>query len=249
MEALSLTLVGLGIGPRMYNVQRLQFGGRSNGAVMEGFAVEPEVEESAASPKHFDLSAEDNETEKENGAESERASSFEQAFTDPVAAGSANESGPGLEQIHARLKFLSADDQKTVCRRECQLAQQKQEALARQLQATIARYHRVITTHRAVAAIGPAEADEEVLQKYQERQAQLQGLFGRLEPTLSLPRLTPLERAKGFAFSSYATTAAAANKLKDQLGQDGPAPVLESARSAFTSFASRLSRRGYAEPA
>eukprot|EP00434_Breviolum_minutum_P042026 symbB.v1.2.037389.t1/scaffold5508.1/size26358/1 len=81
--------------------------------------------------------------------------------------------------------------------------------------------------------------DEEVIQKYHERIALLETMLSTLCSEASgpsLPRLTPMERAKGFAFSSYASTAVAANKLKD-----GTAPVLENARNAFASFTSRLS--------
>ncbi|CAL1164953.1 unnamed protein product [Cladocopium goreaui] len=230
---------------------------------MEGFTVEdetvPTVSPSVApktegeadgSPQHFDLSAEDPELEADGGYDN-RASSFEQAFDRNLPAAAA---GGNLEQIRERLQFLSIEDQKTVCRRECQIAQQQHDALQRQLQQTIDRYRRVVQLHGAMTShAGAGESavrsecvmDEEVLQKYRERIELLEKMLSTLcsEATVSLPRLTPMERAKGFAFSSYANTAVAANKLKD-----GTAPVLENARGALVSFASRL-RRGSGEGA
>eukprot|EP00435_Cladocopium_sp_Y103_P041137 s642_g11.t1 len=224
---------------------------------MEGFTVEDETvptvspsvpakTEADGSPQHFDLSAEDPELEADGG--DNRASSFEQAFDRNLPAADA---GGNLEQIRERLQFLGIDDQKTVCRRECQIAQQQHDALQRQLQQTIDRYRRVVQLHGAMASKTASPAgesaecvvDEEVLQKYRERIELLEKMLFTLssEATVSLPRLTPMERAKGFAFSSYANTAVAANKLKD-----GTAPVLENARGALASFASRL-RRGSGE--
>merc|ERR1711920_712020 len=57
------------------------------------------------------------------------------------------------------------------------------------------------------------------------------------EPLVSLPRLTPLEQAKGLAFASYAKTAQAATKLK---GNPSVNPVLGGVQGAFASFTSRF---------
>eukprot|EP00931_Biecheleriopsis_adriatica_P070880 TRINITY_DN4470_c0_g1_i4.p1 TRINITY_DN4470_c0_g1~~TRINITY_DN4470_c0_g1_i4.p1 ORF type:complete len:771 (-),score=188.69 TRINITY_DN4470_c0_g1_i4:114-2426(-) len=209
------------------------------------------------SAQHFDLSAEDDEVP---NAESEPGtspgSSFDSAFSNvgTSSAAAAVTDGPEAAALAAdvreRLKFLCPDDQKTVCRRQCQLAQKEQEALQRQLQATIKRYTKAIETAKAVANCTEGRLLEElglgaeVISKYEERIAYLQSIGMALdaEPTVSLPRLTPLEQAKGFAFASYASTAVVANKLKEKT--EGAAPVLQNARSAFASFASRLSFSG-----
>ncbi|CAK9117447.1 unnamed protein product [Durusdinium trenchii] len=201
---------------------------------MEGFTVEPEATQSEErSPQHFDLSAEDQE-----------------AFNQSPSMASGDSGEDSLQQVRERLRFLSVEDQKTVCRRECQLAQQQQEALQRQMQQTIERYRRVVQLHEAVDQTSGDRVDPEVQQKCQERIELLEAMWSKLcsEPPVS-SQMSPMERAKGFAFSSYATTANAANKLKE-----GTGPVLENARSAFASLTSRFSRRepvpgGYPEAA
>ncbi|CAK9117450.1 unnamed protein product [Durusdinium trenchii] len=204
---------------------------------MEGFTVEPEATQSEErSPQHFDLSAEDQEGEKQQHG---RTSSFEQAFNQSPSMASGDSGEDSLQQVRERLRFLSVEDQKTVCRRECQLAQQQQEALQRQMQQTIERYRRVVQLHEAVDQTSGDRVDPEVQQKCQERIELLEAMWSKLcsEPPVS-SQMSPMERAKGFAFSSYATTANAANKLKE-----GTGPVLENARSAFASLTSRFSRR------
>merc|ERR1712037_281136 len=138
-------------------------------------------------------------------------------------------------------------DQKTVCRRETQLAQKREEALLQQFQQTIDRYNHVLEVSRALTESARGEEgsfagnrDTEVISpglspelvvRYEERIQLLRGAVEQLlaEPSVSLPRLTPLEQAKGFVFSSYAQTARSANKLK-------AAPALGGARTALASF-------------
>eukprot|EP00913_Durusdinium_trenchii_P028527 g26755.t1 len=165
-----------------------------------------------------------------------RTSSFEQAFNQSPSMASGDSGEDSLQQVRERLRFLSVEDQKTVCRRECQLAQQQQEALQRQMQQTIERYRRVVQLHEAVdqtsgdrvdpearSLTGPPGGERDrcqVQQKCQERIELLEAMWSKLcsEPPVS-SQMSPMERAKGFAFSSYATTANAANKLKDALPQ------------------------------
>ena len=126
------------------------------------------------------------------------------------------------------MKFLSLDDQKTVCRRECQLAFQKQDALQRQLSQTRMRYQRVLEAQEAIRKLGDSLDDEP--SRYLERMELLERLSSRLanEQSVSLPRLTAMEQAKGFAMSSYASTALAASKLKE-----GTSPALEVQKMAL----------------
>lgn len=95
------------------------------------------------------------------------------------------------------------------------MASQQQDGLQRQLQQTVLRYRRVLEAQEAIRKLGDELNDE--APKYLERIELLERLSGRLahEPTVSLPRLTAMERAKGFAMSSYASTAVAASKLKE----------------------------------
>jgi len=75
------------------------------------------------------------------------------------------------------------------------------------------------------------------------------------EPVVTLPQLSVLDKAKGFAFASYANTALAVNKLKENTvrNQSGPqesrmgslldAGVIGGARATFGALASRLGGR------
>lgn len=159
------------------------------------------------------------------------------------------------EAARERFRWLCAKDQKTVCRRECQLAQKREREMLLQLQKTIERYQHVLLICTTVASSRAANAGEgtspsphlpegitpELLAKYEERIRYLQGVADSVmaEPPVSLPRLTVLEQAKGFAFVSYAKTAQVANKLKETTA-GATAPALDGARSAFASLASRL---------
>lgn len=163
------------------------------------------------------------------------------------------------EEVRGRLQFLSSEHQQTVCRQECEAAQKREEALLRQLQTTIDRYsHALEVSNAVVAAVSsgactdsqvasaafdgsssPMGLTPEVAGGYQARIRLLQEVVStvKAEPLVCLPRLTPLEQAKGLAFASFAKTAQAATKLKDN---PSVTPVLGGVQGAFASFTSRF---------
>jgi len=162
--------------------------------------------------------------------------------------------------VREKFKFMSKEDQQTLCRRHCELAQKREEAMLRQLQATIDRYVRALEVSRAVSTavergacadgdhvgVAISEGDQfqvgltpDVSEKYQARVAMLQKamLDIRSEPLVCLPRLTPLETAKGVAAAGVARTVAGLNKFKEGAGL---APALDSAKGFFSNFGSRI---------
>eukprot|EP00418_Pyrodinium_bahamense_P066619 CAMPEP_0179086076 /NCGR_PEP_ID=MMETSP0796-20121207/39021_1 /TAXON_ID=73915 /ORGANISM="Pyrodinium bahamense, Strain pbaha01" /LENGTH=345 /DNA_ID=CAMNT_0020783531 /DNA_START=22 /DNA_END=1059 /DNA_ORIENTATION=+ len=208
-------------------------------------------------------------------------------------AGTASGVPEGLAaEVRERLRFLNAEDQKTVCRRECQLAQKREEALCRLAQQTIEQYSLALEVGRAVtelnaaaagaggdggeaaaAAAGSSAGDRaaasalppELIERYEARMRLLHSVVAVLaaEPAVSLPQLSALEQAKGFAFTSYAQTARVVSRLKENTAevlkasaQDGasggaqgaPQQLLGSARAAFGSLASRLRSRAGSGP-
>mmetsp|Transcript_113090 Transcript_113090/g.365281 ORF Transcript_113090/g.365281 Transcript_113090/m.365281 type:complete len:340 (+) Transcript_113090:2-1021(+) len=181
-------------------------------------------------------------------------------------------------EVRSRFRFLKSEDQKTVCRRECQMAQQREQALLRQMQQTIDRYNRALEVGRAIACGPAAEASQEddegalgltpeIVARYEGRIQLLRGTMEALisEPTVTLPQLSALERAKGFVFTSYAKSASTVNRLTENtteawrvgtqehgasasVAQVGsPAvPLMDGARAAWGSLASRF--RGGGNP-
>eukprot|EP00928_Gymnodinium_smaydae_P093945 TRINITY_DN7832_c0_g1_i1.p1 TRINITY_DN7832_c0_g1~~TRINITY_DN7832_c0_g1_i1.p1 ORF type:complete len:244 (+),score=58.13 TRINITY_DN7832_c0_g1_i1:55-786(+) len=159
-------------------------------------------------------------------------------------------------QVREKFRFLSPDDQKTVCRRECQVALRREEAAMQQLQQTIEAYVKALEISRAVdsgaiptappppgvSAEPPPGAvlDPALATKYSERVRILRGGAASVDavPVAALPKLTAVEEAKGLVFTSYASTAEAASRLVG-------APALDGARTAFSSLASRFRRGGY----
>jgi len=162
--------------------------------------------------------------------------------------------------VREKFKFMSKEDQQTLCRRHCELAQKREEAMLRQLQATIDRYVRALEISRAVSTAvergacadgdlvraAVSEGDQfqvgltpDVSEKYQARVAMLQQamLDIRSEPLVCLPRLTPLETAKGVAAAGVARTVAGLNKFKEGAGL---APALDGAKGFFSNFGSRI---------
>lgn len=109
--------------------------------------------------------------------------------------------------VREKFKYLNPDDQKTVCRRECQVAEKRENVLMQQLRCTIDSYVDALEVSRLQvdSAEGPV-LPPEIVTKYEERLRLLRGTIAALEaePTVNLPKLTPLENAKGFVFSSYA---------------------------------------------
>lgn len=213
-----------------------------------------------AGVQHFDMSASDPERRPSLQWDSLAASS-----TDGATVGLATEGVPGpggLEageavvteapsdlaaQIRERFQYLSHKDQQTVCRRQCELAQKREEALKEQVRTAIGRFQYALQLSQVVEdTITPEEQVEEDLPKpaispelaakYEERICLLQSLLDALaaEPVVSLPKLTALEQAKGAWFASYAHTAVVARKLGSttNAGASG-------ARAAFSSFTSR----------
>mmetsp|Transcript_25581 Transcript_25581/g.45364 ORF Transcript_25581/g.45364 Transcript_25581/m.45364 type:complete len:251 (+) Transcript_25581:30-782(+) len=216
-------------------------------------------DEAAAAVQHFDMCDDDEGEMEVAGADistSGPGSLSPDSGSSLVADATDGPEGAELAaEVRERFRWLCEEDQKTVCRRECQLAQKKQEAMLRQLQMTVERYSKALEVAHAVASSSSQGWTEDELaeevglspllrSKYEDRIGFLQSMALAVdaESAVSLPRLTPLEQAKGFAFASYASTAAVANKLKDNTAS--AAPALESARSAFASFASRLSFGG-----
>jgi len=144
-----------------------------------------------------------------------------------VAVGSLEAASGGAlaDEVRRRFQWLSPDDQKTVVRLSCDRAQEREEALMRQLQQTIDAYSRALETGRATAGLGSQdglgpELPREVAARYEERVSFLHGTIAALEaePSTALPRLTAIERAKALTFKTYATT----RDLGDQTGVSEP---------------------------
>lgn len=177
-------------------------------------------------------------------------------------------SGTGIQDgVRERFKFLCAEDQKTVCRRECELALSREEALVRQIRQTIDSYSKALEVGHAINASLCTEGDgadspglsPELAAKYADRIDILTRTLTTLtaEPVVTLPQLSVLDKAKGFAFASYANTALAVNKFKENTvrNQSGPqesrvgslldAGVIGGARATFGStFGALASRLG-----
>jgi len=169
------------------------------------------------------------------------------------------QSGPDLAaQTRERLRFLCPEDQKTVCRRECEIAHKREDDLLKRLQQTIDRYEHALEVCRAVdsgnipaATPPPFQQQEpqregptlspELASKYEERIRLLRGTIAALtaEPTVNLPKLTAAEQVKGFAFASYAQTAEVASRLASN-------PAIGGAKNAISSWASRFRGGGEA---
>eukprot|EP00405_Crypthecodinium_cohnii_P048101 CAMPEP_0206571790 /NCGR_PEP_ID=MMETSP0325_2-20121206/27856_1 /ASSEMBLY_ACC=CAM_ASM_000347 /TAXON_ID=2866 /ORGANISM="Crypthecodinium cohnii, Strain Seligo" /LENGTH=479 /DNA_ID=CAMNT_0054075863 /DNA_START=93 /DNA_END=1532 /DNA_ORIENTATION=+ len=173
-----------------------------------------------------------------------------------VAAGGEADLQNLAASVREKFQFMSKEDQQMLCRRHCELAQKREEAVLRQLQATIDRYTRALEVSRAVvrAVEKGATADAniaarlangprpglapELIEVYEARIRTLQEamLAIRSEALVVLPRLTPFENAKGVAAAGVARTVAGFNKLKDGAGI---APALDSAQGFFSNFRTR----------
>uniref|UniRef100_A0A7S1MIT3 Uncharacterized protein n=1 Tax=Alexandrium catenella TaxID=2925 RepID=A0A7S1MIT3_ALECA len=162
-------------------------------------------------------------------------------------------------EVRERFRFLNAEDQKTVCRLECQLATKREEALYKLADQTIEQYRRALEVNGAVVASGQVGEEGEAMGLPPELVKRIEARMKLLrdtvmavaaEPTVSLPQLTPLEQAQGFAFTSYAKTARVMSKAaeafkgetQDSGGLTGQ-QLLGGARAAFGSLASRFRGR------
>lgn len=176
---------------------------------------------------HFNMAAD----ESEEVGSSTPSSSWLSSSSDRPGFNSASSAASKSEElassVRASLSFLSVDDQKTVCRRQCHLARTEEEAAMRQLKRTIDQYMNALEVSRAVSQADPGSAEnadilsKELRSKYEERVQFLRDLGTTLSTThtLSLPQLTVLEQAKGLAFSSYAQVA---SQLKPRDGASNP---------------------------
>lgn len=172
-------------------------------------------------------------------------------------------------QIRERFKFLCSRDQQTVCRRECEVAKQREEALVKQIQQTIEQFQYAVKVSSVVEGTiaeeergllfgsGQESAPRSVMSpdlvaKYEERIRLLQGFLAALgaEPTPSMPKLTALEQAKGAVFAGYAQTASVAfagyaqtASVASRLGAQASSTTTSGAsgaRAALSAFASRV---------
>lgn len=159
--------------------------------------------------------------------------------------------------IRERLRFLGIGDQKIVCRRECQLARRDEEALLQQLLKTAEAYAAALEKARSIGE--PADGGEPVISpelaaRYEERIRLIRGTVAAVsaEPPASLPALSPVERVKGLALSSFGQTATAVKGIGDQTGLSEP--VAGAVSGAFTGFRGAFARaassfREHAAPA
>mmetsp|Transcript_48060 Transcript_48060/g.112303 ORF Transcript_48060/g.112303 Transcript_48060/m.112303 type:complete len:361 (-) Transcript_48060:130-1212(-) len=151
-------------------------------------------------------------------------------------------------EARRRMAWLGSDDQKTVCRRECELARRREEALMQQLNAVADYYLHVLELSDSLLSEGSEQEggekllDPEVAARYQERVQLLRGTAAALatEPVVSLPKLTTVERMKGFTCAAYAHTATVAKQIGDNTGATDP--VVKAASGAISAFG-RLSAR------
>mmetsp|Transcript_88222 Transcript_88222/g.139428 ORF Transcript_88222/g.139428 Transcript_88222/m.139428 type:complete len:318 (+) Transcript_88222:69-1022(+) len=153
------------------------------------------------------------------------------SFQGMDGAGSAAVVPPGSEmglEVRRRFRFLSAQDQKTTVKRECQLASKREEALIAHIQQTIASYLEALELSRVCErlpdGLGPT-LSREVAEKYKERIEFLRGTLTVLEgePNVCLPKMGALEQTKGLAFAAYAQTASSLKIIGDDLGLSQPA--------------------------
>jgi len=171
----------------------------------------------------------------------------------------------GQDSVRERFKFLCTEDQKMVCRRECELALSREDALVKQIKQTIDSYSKALEVGRAINDSLCTEGDgadsaglsTELAVKYGDRIRVLTTVLTSLtaEPVVTLPQLSAFDKAKGFAFASYANTALAVNRFKENTvrHQSGPqesrvdsllnARVIGGARATFGALASRLGGR------
>jgi len=162
-------------------------------------------------------------------------------------------------QIREKFRFLKPEDQKTVCRRECHNARKREDDVLQQLQKCIDRYMYAIEVStafdsRTLPHAAPPPLQEEANRKaladgpalpaemkalYEERVKLLRGAQESLKAELNVPLpgpdMTPVEQAKGLAFSTYASAAEWSSKLVGS-------PAVDGARTAFTNFRSRFNR-------
>jgi len=152
-------------------------------------------------------------------------------------------------EARERLQFLCPEDQKMVCRRECQLASKREEAVLMQARRTIEAYAHALQVGRAVAEAeagaeaGAPEAEApsphggglspELIAEYEDRMRIVREIMAALadEPAVSLPALSPVELAKGFVFKAYAQTACVVNKMKDNAAELASAAQEEQAQA------------------
>eukprot|EP00747_Dinoflagellata_sp_TGD_P083394 gnl/TRDRNA2_/TRDRNA2_162094_c0_seq1.p1 gnl/TRDRNA2_/TRDRNA2_162094_c0~~gnl/TRDRNA2_/TRDRNA2_162094_c0_seq1.p1 ORF type:complete len:495 (-),score=85.61 gnl/TRDRNA2_/TRDRNA2_162094_c0_seq1:113-1597(-) len=150
-------------------------------------------------------------------------------------------------RVRDSFQWLCLEDQKTVCRRECDKAKKREAALLKQLQQTVDAYVHALEVCSAVGDPGDGrglELSPEVREKYQERIRFIKGTITALqeEPNVSLPPLSAIESAKGLVFSSYAQTAQSAKWLGDSTGTTGSVVAAASnVKGALASLSSRWS--------
>lgn len=143
--------------------------------------------------------------------------------------------------VREKYRWLCLEDQKTVCRRECQNALKREEALVKQLQQTAESYAQALEMCRSLGdpdGQGPVLSPD-LVAKYEDRMRLLRGTIAALqvEPCVSLPPLSKLESAKGFVFSSYAQTAQTTKVLGDLTGAtDTVTAAASSARASLSRF-------------
>jgi len=146
-----------------------------------------------------------------------------------------------------KFQWLCPADQKTVCRRSCQKAQEREAALVNQIQKTIAAYRHGIQVATYVGGnekdgLGPV-VDAQVLSKYEERIRLLRGTLAALEAehTVTFPRLDMVEKTKGFIYNSYAQTAQVVKDIADSAGATQPVVrAVNNAKTAVMSLPSKL---------
>eukprot|EP00933_Yihiella_yeosuensis_P033296 TRINITY_DN27031_c1_g1_i1.p1 TRINITY_DN27031_c1_g1~~TRINITY_DN27031_c1_g1_i1.p1 ORF type:complete len:258 (+),score=68.66 TRINITY_DN27031_c1_g1_i1:42-776(+) len=210
---------------------------------------------SSPGPVSFDMAADDDENEVSSSASGSPGGSFCNTGSLPsgTAAVAAVEGPDGIQignEVRERFRWIKPHEQKTVCKLECERALSKQDALLKQLQLTVERYKTALEVANAVENSATRDPDQEealedvgispeLASKYEDRIDFLNSIAAALtaEPPVSLPRLTPLEQAKGVAFQSWSWGASSANKLKDS-------PAVANAGAAFANFASRFKRGG-----
>eukprot|EP00927_Polykrikos_kofoidii_P055120 TRINITY_DN4942_c0_g1_i2.p1 TRINITY_DN4942_c0_g1~~TRINITY_DN4942_c0_g1_i2.p1 ORF type:complete len:416 (+),score=90.00 TRINITY_DN4942_c0_g1_i2:64-1311(+) len=223
----------------------------------------PQTEDGTSPVQHFVIADDDDEEEVYAARNSDPASaavptsSSSNSAPRRAAAEAGLSTGDMAFQIREKLRFLSPDDQKTVCRRESQIAQKREAALLNQIVATMDRYAHALEVAKVVETgamlagdpanisieLEQARQDEgpvltqELARKCEDRVRLLRGTLAALaaEPPVVLPKLTVAELAKASVFAGYATTAEAASRFV-------AAPAIGGARMVLSSFANRFRR-------
>lgn len=138
-----------------------------------------------------------------------------------------------MTSVRGRLELLSPEDRKTVTRRECEVSRRAEDNALLQLLKTAEAYETILEADRAVGAPADGEGpilDDALRAQYEERVRLIRGALLALRemPSVSLPKLTAMERARGLACTAMVHTA----QTMKQFNEDVQKPEFRRTASA-----------------